>query len=132
MERTLAKFEAEDLLRELTMRGAFALVSWSSVDLIDEIELQAYNRGLVSRDDEALEARALAHFAPMKYRLESSMVEASYDLMRDAAESIVDDLREEGILRAEPQEDTKGGGHGRQEAHRSDRSQAQGAGGAAY
>lgn len=105
MERTLAKFEANDLLRELHMRGAFALVSWCSVDLIDEIELQAYNQGLVSRDDEALEARAQAHFSPsMKHRLESAMVEAAYELVRDAAESIVDDLREEGIFGTEPQE----------------------------
>jgi hypothetical protein len=99
MGRTLAEFEAEDLLRELHMRGYFALVSWSSDELIDEIELQAYNQGLVSHDDEALEARAQAHFSPsMKHRLESSMVEAAYELLRDAAESIVDDLREEGIL----------------------------------
>lgn len=115
MGRTLAEFEAEDLLRELHMRGYFALVSWSSDELIDEIELQAYNQGLVSHDDEALEARAQAHFTHMKHRLESSMVETSYGMMRDAAEAIVDELVEEGVLttgKEEPAQEDEGGSNG--------------------
>lgn len=94
MERTLEQFETEDLLRELRLREDVAIASWSVEDIEDEIEYRANHRGLELTEDAPVSERAAGIIKNLRDRLESAMIEATFEMIADEAELAVDDFLE--------------------------------------
>ena len=94
----LKNIETEDLLKELRMRGDVVLSSWTIEDLETEIEYQAHRQG-IELDDKApvieLAAPALKELAN---RLESSMIETSYEIIVNKCNDIIENLQETGWI----------------------------------
>lgn len=96
MERTLAGFDTEDLLRELRLREDVAVASWSVEDVEDEIEYRANHRGLELAEQAPVSERAAKIINDLRDRLESAMIEATFEIVADEAERAVDDFIETG------------------------------------
>jgi hypothetical protein len=96
MERTLAQFETEDLLRELRLREDVAIASWSVDDLESEIEYRSHHRGLELGEDAPVSERAAEIIKSLRERLESAMIEATFEMIADEAEQTVDQFLETG------------------------------------
>lgn len=96
MERTLEKFETEDLLRELRLREDVAIASWSVDDLQSEIEYRANHRGLELTEDAPVSERAAVLIKNLRDRLESIMIEATFEIVADESEQVVDQFIETG------------------------------------
>ena len=94
MERTLQQFDTEDLLRELRMRDGVALASWTISDLESEIEYRAHHRGLELLDSAPVTERAAEIIRRLNDRLESIMIESTFEMIADEAELAVDDFLE--------------------------------------
>ena len=94
MERTLAQFETEDLLRELRLREDVAIASWSVDDLESEIEYRSHHRGLELTENAPVSERAARIIRELRDRLESAMIEATFEIVADEAEQAVDDFIE--------------------------------------
>lgn len=96
MERTLQQFETEDLLRELRMRDGVAIASWSIEDLESEIEYRAHHRGLELFDSAPVTERAAEIIGRLHDSLESIMIEATFEIVANEAEQVVDQFIETG------------------------------------
>ncbi len=94
----LKNIETEDLLKELRMRGDVVLSSWTIEDLETEIEYQAHRQG-IELDDKApvIELAALA-LKELANRLESSMIETSYEIIVNKCNDIIENLQETGWI----------------------------------
>ena len=96
MERTLQQFETEDLLRELRLREDVAIASWSVDDIESEIEYRSHHRGLELAEDAPVSERAGQILQRLRDRLESIMIESTFEMIADEAEQAVDDFIETG------------------------------------
>lgn len=94
----LKSIETEELLRELRMRDDVVISSWSIDDIATEIEYQAHRQG-IELDDKApvIELAALA-LKELTDRLESAMIETSFDIVVNKCDDILDNLRETGWI----------------------------------
>ena len=96
MERTLQQFSTKDLLKELHLRVDVAVASWSLEDIEDEIAHRADHRGLELFDSAPVTERAAEIIARLHHRLESIMVESTFEVISDEAEQVVDQFIETG------------------------------------
>lgn len=96
MERTLQEFETEDLLRELRLRGDVVIASWSIDDIATEVEYRADCRGFEVNDESPLTEVSAKSLQFLAHRLESVMIESTFDMVVSEAEEIVDNLIEGG------------------------------------
>lgn len=90
MEKTLAQFETEDLLRELRLREDVAIASWSVDDIESEIEYRTHHRGLELLESAPVAERAAEIIKSLREHLESAMIEATFEIVADKAEQAVD------------------------------------------
>lgn len=96
VKRTLEQFDTEDLLRELRLREDVAIASWSVDDLESEIEYRTHHRGLELLESAPVAERAAEIIKSLRERLESAMIESTFEMIADEAEQAVDDFIETG------------------------------------
>lgn len=96
MERTLKQFDTEDLLRELSLREGVVIAAWTVEDLADEVEYRAGRMGYTIHGESALAEMSAKCLKSLGNRLESSMIECSYDIVGDAADEVAEGLIESG------------------------------------
>lgn len=94
----LKSIETEELLRELRMRDDVVISSWSIDDIATEIEYQAHRQGIeIDNEAPVIELAALA-LRELADRLESAMIETSFEIVVNKCDDILDNLHETGWI----------------------------------
>ena len=94
----LKNIETEDLLKELRMRNDIVLSSWTIEDLETEIEYQAHRQGAELDDKAPITEMAALALKELANRLESSMIETSYEIIVNKCNDIIENLQETGWI----------------------------------
>ena len=94
----LKNIETEDLLKELRMRNDVVLSSWTIEDLETEIEYQAHRQGAELDDKAPITEMAANALQELANRLESSMIETSYEIIVNKCNDIIETLQETGWI----------------------------------
>lgn len=92
----LKNIETEELLRELVSRNDVVLSSWTIEEIETEIEYQAHRQGAELHDKAPITEMAANALKELANRLESSMIEASFQIIVDKCNDIIDNLQEAG------------------------------------
>lgn len=94
----LKNIETEELLRELTVRRGIVISSWTIEDMETEIEHQAHRQGAELHDKAPITEMAANALEELAHRLESAMIETSYEIIVDKCNDIIDNLQETGWI----------------------------------
>ena len=94
----LKNIETEELLRELVTRNDVVLSSWTIEEIETEIEYQAHRQGAELHDKAPITEMAANALKELANRLESSMIEASFQIIVDKCNDIIDNLQETGWI----------------------------------
>lgn len=94
----LNNIETEELLRELTVRRGIVISSWTIEDMEEEIEHQAHRQGAELHDKAPITELAALALEELANRLESAMIETSYEIIVNKCSDILDKLQETGWI----------------------------------
>lgn len=94
----LKNIETEDLLKELRMRGDVVLSSWTIEDIETEIEYQAHRQGVELDDKAPITEMAANALKELENKLESAMIETSYEIIVNKCDDIIETLQETGWI----------------------------------